>query len=321
MSTSGFTKGFITAEPGRESSYYQDLANNSGVHRVVVRYSSFEEWATLDPEEFYSSAEETALWRAYYESRIAPYGNTWFNNSPEYEAWWYATGGSESVEGAEGSDTISESIEGADGSDTISESVEGADGSDTISKSEAPSITTQSYRDLQSVLMSSNSSDVIQRTEISEPLAVGRAQLFKALIGTPGSDELRGSDEGDILIGGQNKDELSGGGGPDAFLFETPGEFGKQNADVITDFDPDEGDKVLVSSAAFEGVSKVKFASVTGKKEVERMSGTNKNFIYDDKKGVIYYNANGRQNGYGPGGEFAQLIGAPDLSKTDFAIV
>lgn len=91
---------------------------------------------------------------------------------------------------------------------------------------------------------------------------------------------------------------------------------------MITDFNPDEGDKVVIASEAFDGLTKIKFVAVTGKKEAKRMGSTNKSFIYDDKKGMLYYDANGRKNGLGAeGGEFAQLLGAPNIGKSNFVIV
>ena len=114
---------------------------------------------------------------------------------------------------------------------------------------------------------------------------------------------------------------MTGGGGSDGFIFEAVGEFGKRNADVITDFSSKESDKLVVSSEAFYGVSQIKFKSVTGKREVKRMGRSNKNFIYDDKNGMLYFDANGKKDGFGPGGEFAQLLGAPEIGKTDLIVV
>ena len=161
----------------------------------------------------------------------------------------------------------------------------------------------------------------VTTVQLTTPLTLGNLLVTQAVLGTTAPDDITGSDQGEALAGGQGKDRMSGGGGADAFIFETPGEFGKKNADVITDFNPDEGDKVAIASEAFDGVTKIKFATVTGKKEAKRMGSTNKNFIYDNKKGTLYYDANGTKSGFGAdGGEFAQLLGAPDIGKSDFVI-
>ena len=90
---------------------------------------------------------------------------------------------------------------------------------------------------------------------------------------------------------------------------------------MITDFNSDQGDKVAIASDAFEGVSKVKFKSATGKKQSKNLASSKKNFIYDDKKGVLYFNENGKKDGLGDGGEFVKLLGAPELGKSDIVIV
>ena len=42
--------------------------------------------------------------------------------------------------------------------------------------------------------------------------------------------------------------------------------------------------------------------------------------MYDDKKGLLYFNENGKQKGWGDGGLFARL-GAPELGADDFTVV
>jgi hypothetical protein len=157
--------------------------------------------------------------------------------------------------------------------------------------------------------------------ELSTPLVLNNLQVTKCLVGTPQSDVITGSEEGEAITGGQGKDQMTGGGGPDAFVFETPGEFGKKSADIITDFNPDQGDKVVIASDAFKGASKFKFTSFTGKVNAKDAALSNRNFIYDGKKGILYFNENGKKDGFGVGGEFARLLGAPELSKSDFVIV
>ena len=61
---------------------------------------------------------------------------------------------------------------------------------------------------------------------------------------------------------------------------------------------------------------------MTGKKAIKKASKSNKEFVYDDKKGLLYFNADGKEKGWGDdGGLFAKLIGAPELSGSDFTIV
>ena len=163
--------------------------------------------------------------------------------------------------------------------------------------------------------------ETVTTVQLSTPVLVGNLQITQAVVGTPQRDVIIGSNEGEVLSGGQGKDQLTGGAGPDAFLFETPGEFGKESADVVTDFNPDEGDVLAISQEAFSGVTRIKFKSASGKREAKQQGRSNKNFIYDEKKGMLYYDANGKKNGWGDGGEFAQLLGAPEIGKGDLVLV
>jgi Ca2+-binding RTX toxin-like protein len=166
-----------------------------------------------------------------------------------------------------------------------------------------------------------DSQAVVTSFQLAAPLEIDRLQISQLVVGTSASDNINGSNEGDALSGGNGKDRLTGGGGADAFVFNATGEYGKKSADLITDFDSDDGDKVVISSDAFEGISKVKLAVVTGKNEARRASQAGRNVVYDEKKGMLYYDANGKKNGWGEGGEFAQLLGSPDISKGDFLII
>ena len=83
-----------------------------------------------------------------------------------------------------------------------------------------------------------------------------------------------------------------------------------------------EGDSVLVDKEVFDLGGKVKFKSVTGKKATKKASKSNKEFVYDDNKGLLYFNENGKAKGWGDsGGLFTKLIGAPELRASDFTIV
>mgnify|MGYP006220066029 FL=1 len=51
------------------------------------------------------------------------------------------------------------------------------------------------------------------------------------------------------------------------------------------------------------------------------MRKSNKDIVFDEKKGLLYFNENGKQKGWGDGGLFAKLQGAPELGADDFTIV
>jgi len=114
---------------------------------------------------------------------------------------------------------------------------------------------------------------------------------------------------------------LTGGRGPDAFLFETPGEFGKQRFDTVTDFKPNTGDTVALAQEVFNGTSTVRFRAANGKKETRTAAATNRNIIYNQKTGMVYFNENGKKPGWGYGGEFVKLLGAPEIGRDDFTVL
>ena len=56
-------------------------------------------------------------------------------------------------------------------------------------------------------------------------------------------------------------------------------------------------------------------------KGVDRGKRSKNHFIYDDRKGFLYFNDNGKKLGWGDGGLFAKLQGAPELGAENFTIV
>ena len=60
---------------------------------------------------------------------------------------------------------------------------------------------------------------------------------------------------------------------------------------------------------------------VKTKKELKTSSKGIEDFVYDEKKGLLYFNENGKEKGWGDGGLFVKLQGAPELGTNDFTIV
>ena len=120
---------------------------------------------------------------------------------------------------------------------------------------------------------------------------------------------------------GTDGDLIIGGAGADKFLFYNTGMFGKESATKLTDFDPHEGDSILLDKASFYLGKKIKLKSVTGKKALKKASRSKKDFVFYEKKGFLYFNENGKESGWGDGGLFAVLQGKPELGTSDFTIV
>ena len=56
------------------------------------------------------------------------------------------------------------------------------------------------------------------------------------------------------------------------------------------------------------------FISVKRKSNFKSAIKSDVEFVYWSKKGALYFNSNGEESGFGNGGLFAILSGAPDLS-------
>ena len=157
--------------------------------------------------------------------------------------------------------------------------------------------------------------------KIQEPVAFAGQNIDTVIVGTKKKDKITGTSAGEALAGMKGKDVLKGGKGADGFLFNQSGGFGNKHADQIKDFNSDEGDSILVNQDIF-GVSKnIKLKSYAGKNKVKKATKSKNDFIYDNKKGFLYFNENGKKKGWGDGGLFAKLQGAPELGASDFTIV
>ena len=118
--------------------------------------------------------------------------------------------------------------------------------------------------------------------------------------GTKKKDKITGSISNEVLTVGTGKDVLKGVGGSDGFLFDAKA-FGKKNADKILDFNPEEDDSILVDKEVFDLGKKVKLKTVASKKALKKASKTKNPFVYDEKKGFLYFNENGKESGWGDG--------------------
>ena len=153
------------------------------------------------------------------------------------------------------------------------------------------------------------------------PVAVANENLNTVIVGTINKDKITGSSEGEILAGLRGKDTLKGGDGSDGFLFGAYTQYGKKRADTIRDFDPGEGDSLLVDKDAFGLGSKIKIKTVTSQKGVNNAKKSKNNFIYYEKKGFLYFNGNKKKSGWGDGGLFIRMQNMLEITAEDFTIV
>ena len=161
----------------------------------------------------------------------------------------------------------------------------------------------------------------IKSFTLSKPVFLGSQDVYTVITGTNKKDKITGTLEGEILSGMKGKDILKGGKGADGFLFHHSGKFGNKHADLIKDFDSNERDSILLDNDLFGLSQKIKFKSYSRKSKAKKAARSKNDFVYDDKKGLLYFNENGKQKGWGNGGLFAKLQGAPKLGADDFTIV
>jgi hypothetical protein len=100
-----------------------------------------------------------------------------------------------------------------------------------------------------------------------------------------------------------------------------PSNFKKKTADKITNFNPST-DSLEIDTDSFGMDSSATFAAGKNKKAVKKqLAKQDFDFLYDQKKGGLYFNENGSDKGFGDGGIIAILKGAPDLTMDNIDFV
>ncbi len=145
------------------------------------------------------------------------------------------------------------------------------------------------------------------------------------LRGGAGDDILIGGQGNDTLVGGRGNDVLIGGVGADFFLYNTNAEFTATavGIDTITDFNGSEGDKIVLDKTTFGAIASVAGTGLsnTNDFQVTNLAGASTAIIvYNPLSGQLFYNQNGSTPGFGSGGLFATLTGAPTLTASDFIL-
>ncbi len=143
--------------------------------------------------------------------------------------------------------------------------------------------------------------------------------------GKSGNDLLRGGAGDDTLIGGAGNDTLVGGAGADRFLYNTNAVFASAavGVDAIADFKHSQGDKIILDKTTFSAITSAAgtgFSNASDFKITSSAATSTARIVYDPVSGQLFYNQNGSAAGFGSGGLFATLSGAPTLIGSDFII-
>ena len=136
--------------------------------------------------------------------------------------------------------------------------------------------------------------------------------------------ELIGTDSPDTIVAGKGVDTMTGKEGADYFVYKQKNNFGKKKADKVTDFEIDDGDKIVIKGKSFSKGTKKEatFAEAKNKKQAKKFAKQDVDFIYEKKSGKLYFNSNGDKKGFGDkGGFFGILEGSPELSADDINLI
>jgi len=122
---------------------------------------------------------------------------------------------------------------------------------------------------------------------------------------------------------GNNDSDITGknNGNNDLSAIKSPTRFKKKYADKITNFNPST-DTLEIDTDSFGIDSSATFATGKNKKKVKKkLAKQDFDFLYDQKKGGLYFNENGAEKGFGDGGIIAILKGAPDLTASNLEFI
>ena len=104
-------------------------------------------------------------------------------------------------------------------------------------------------------------------------------------------------------------------------IITAPSKFNKKSADKITNFNSSI-DTLEIDTDSFDIDSSATFAAGANKKEVKKvLAKQDFDFLYDQKKGGLYFNENGSDKGFGEGDIIAILKGAPDLTASNLEFI
>ncbi|MEH2007110.1 calcium-binding protein [Nostoc sp.] len=157
------------------------------------------------------------------------------------------------------------------------------------------------------------------------PLNLTGTPNADVLTGTASNNIINGLAGNDILIGGAGNDTLIGGAGADRFLYNTNAPFALTaiGVDTISDFKHSEADKIVLDKTTFNALASVAgtgFSNASDFKITSSAATSTAKIVYDSLNGQLFYNPNGSTAGFGSGGQFATLTGAPTLTATDFIV-
>ncbi len=141
--------------------------------------------------------------------------------------------------------------------------------------------------------------------------------LSNKIIGNDGKSTIKGLAGNDTIDGGYGNDVLYGGQGKDAFVFSTGFDKGS-NVDTIKDFNVKD-DTIHLDNAIFKSLPKNGKLSKSFFKIGPKAKDADDYIIYDNKKGILYYDADG--SGAGAAIKIATLGKKLKMTAADFLVI
>ena len=99
-----------------------------------------------------------------------------------------------------------------------------------------------------------------------------------------------------------------------------PDKFEKSKVDKIINFNPSI-DTLEIDSDSLRIDKSATFAAGKNKRKIWKLAKKDFDFLFDQKKGGLYFNKNGADKGFGEGGIIAILKGAPDLTAGNLEFI
>ena len=105
------------------------------------------------------------------------------------------------------------------------------------------------------------------------------------------------------------------------YIVSKPERFNRKSADKITNFNP-LNDNLEIDTDSFGIDSSATFAAGKNKQKVKKkLAKQDFDFLYDQKKGGLYFNENGADKGFGDGGIIAIFKSAPELTASNLEFI
>ena len=121
------------------------------------------------------------------------------------------------------------------------------------------------------------------------------------------------------MIGGGGNDTLTGGVGADIFRFDGPLS-STANRDTITDFNPDQGDRIELENAVFKGLTRTGPLAPTAFRSGNTFNSASQRILYNPSNGHLSYDSNGNVAG-GVSALIAIMSTKPTLSSSMIIVI